>query len=248
MEIENLEKVLWKFEGFVEKLKIQNLSKYLQLCHNLKYDSEFRDVCHRAKREIEQLVINDKKSIIKVYFIKFQHHFNELNSWRVKKLKDERNFNQVNISILQIHDVFDNLKLHYSELFPYQIDSQENTPEPHRGERKPEEKLSNFITHESSEDIVKEIIVKYKNIKGKELRRLLKALKELELFPKRNKDALFHRCCKNDFNWDIGKYQAMEEKTFTKGYTDNHGIHIQSEDEKDLKSKIEYLESIIKTN
>ena len=105
--------------------------------------------------------------------------------------------------------------------------------------------LSNIITHEKSSEIVEKIKVQYKNIKGKSLGILLKAMQEKELLPLKRIGAKFYRCCKREFDWDIAKYQAMNDFKFTKGYETLKGRYIESEDEKELKSKIQFLESII---
>ncbi len=70
----------------------------------------------------------------------------------------------------------------------------------------------------------------------------------MELFPSKNKDALFHRACKNEFEWDISSYQAMGKGTFNKGYTQPGGTYIKTEDEETLDSIVKFLESIIKAN
>ena len=96
--------------------------------------------------------------------------------------------------------------------------------------------LCEIITHEKSVDIVNGIKIRYKNIKGKRLKLLLKAFQDLELLPKDRIGKKFHNCCKDEFNWNIGSYNAMN------GYHYNEGI-----DEDQIRSMKEYLETLIKT-
>lgn len=106
------------------------------------------------------------------------------------------------------------------------------------------ETLSKQITHVKRAEIAKGIINKYKTFKGVELRILLNALFKLELFPKNRKDALFHRCCVNDFE-NVGKYQSMEAKTFKRGFKNAKGKYIESDHEKRCNEIVKFLQSII---
>jgi hypothetical protein len=109
------------------------------------------------------------------------------------------------------------------------------------------ETLSQQITHGKRKEIAKEIINKYKTFKGVELRILLNALFILELFPKNSrKDALFHRCCVNDFD-NVGKYQSMEAKAFKKGFESAKGKYIKSDHEERRDEIVKFLQSIIST-
>jgi hypothetical protein len=74
--------------------------------------------------------------------------------------------------------------------------------------------LSDLITNEKSEIIIEKIQVKYKNIKGKRLKLLLLAFQDLELLPKERIAKAFHDCCKNEFNWNIASYNAMNDYKF----------------------------------
>ena len=76
------------------------------------------------------------------------------------------------------------------------------------------EKLEDLITHTRAAEIIKNIKVKYKNIKGKQLKLLLLALQQCELLPIENIASKFHRCCSNEFNWDIASYVAMNGHKF----------------------------------
>jgi len=104
--------------------------------------------------------------------------------------------------------------------------------------QKPEPKtLSDLITHENSFEIIEGIKIQYKNIKGKRLKLLLTALQELNLLPKERIAQKFHACCKNEFNWSIASYNAMNN------YKYNLGI-----DNNELTNMKQYIETLIKTN
>lgn len=110
----------------------------------------------------------------------------------------------------------------------------ESTAQPHREEKK--ETLSDLITNENSVNIVKDITVKYKNIKGKRLKILLLAFQDLDLIPKERYNKKFHNCCKSEFNWNIASYNAMNDYEYNK--------EIDSE----LLDKMkEYIKPLIKT-
>jgi hypothetical protein len=123
-------------------------------------------------------------------------------------------------------------KFVFSEAPPYLL-TREDSPTITEQKR---ESLSEIITHKKSVDIVRGIKIQYKNIKGKRLKLLLKAFQDLELLPKDRIAKKFHNCCKDEFNWGIGSYNAMN------GYRYNEGI-----DKNDLRSMKEYLETLIKT-
>lgn len=69
--------------------------------------------------------------------------------------------------------------------------------------------LSGIITHEKSVEIVNSIKVQYKNIKGKRLKLLLLAFQDLGLLPKERIAQKFYNCCKEEFDWNIASYQAV---------------------------------------
>lgn len=96
--------------------------------------------------------------------------------------------------------------------------------------------LSKLITHQNSIEIVEKIKIQYKNIKGKSLKLLLKALQDLDLLPKERIASKFYKACKNEFNWSIASYNAMN------GYKYNDVT-----DKEELEQKISYLKSIIET-
>jgi hypothetical protein len=97
--------------------------------------------------------------------------------------------------------------------------------------------LSDLITHEKSVEIIENIKIQYKNIKGKRLKLLLLAFQELELLPKERISQKFYDCCKIEFNWDIASYNALIKYEF------NNGI-----DTKELAAMKQFLETLIKTD
>lgn len=99
---------------------------------------------------------------------------------------------------------------------------------------KQSDKLSDLITHKKSIEIIEAIKIQYKNIKGKRLKLLLLALQYLDLLPKERIANKFHDCCKNEFDWDIASYNAMN------GYTYNDMI-----DKVEFGNIIEYLKTFI---
>jgi hypothetical protein len=72
-------------------------------------------------------------------------------------------------------------------------------------------RLSDLITHEKSIEIVEKIKVDFKNIKGKRLKLLYQALMELNLLPKERHGKKFHDLCQKEFDWNIAKYQSMND-------------------------------------
>jgi hypothetical protein len=95
------------------------------------------------------------------------------------------------------------------------------------------ETLSDLITIKNSIEISERIKVQYKNIKGKRLKLLLLAFQDLELIPKDRVAKTFHNCCKNDFEWDIASYNAMN------GHTYNDKL-----DEDEFNSMKKFIESL----
>ncbi|NOU46816.1 MAG: hypothetical protein HOO86_07120 [Bacteroidales bacterium] len=107
---------------------------------------------------------------------------------------------------------------------------------PNQTETETEQKtLSNLITHKNSIDIVKNIKIQYRNIKGKRLKLLLKAFQDLRLLPKERIAHKFYNCCKNEFDWKIASYNAMN------GYNYN-----ERTDNNELNSMKQYLETLTK--
>ncbi len=97
--------------------------------------------------------------------------------------------------------------------------------------------LSELITHQKSTEIVENIKIQYKNIKGKRLKLLLIAFQALELLPKDRIAQKFYNCCKNEFKWDIASYNAMN------GYNFN-----QRTDNDEFTGMKQHLETLIKPN
>lgn len=106
---------------------------------------------------------------------------------------------------------------------------------PQQSEKPKPECLSGIITHEKSTDIVKNIKIQYKNIKGKRLKLLLLAFQKLELLPKERIAKKFHNYCKSEFNWDIASYNAMNS------YKYNSRV-----DAEELEKMKQYIKSLLK--
>lgn len=96
------------------------------------------------------------------------------------------------------------------------------------------ETLSHLITHPTKGDqIVEGIKIQYKNIKGKRLKLLLKALQDLNLLPKDRIAKKFYDCCKAEFGWEIASYNAMN------GY-----VYNELTDDNELNDMKQYINSL----
>lgn len=71
--------------------------------------------------------------------------------------------------------------------------------------------LADLITHENSLQIVEEMKVRFKGIKGKRLKLLFIALQKLNLIPKTGAGSKFHECCKNEFYWNVNSLTAFNK-------------------------------------
>ena len=117
MEIENLKKVVWRLEAFVSNLQINHEEKVYAICHEQQMDYEFVKVCHRAKQEVEQLALHDKKIILKTYWNKFKVIYDQLEYWQNHELQEEFKMNQVNIALIPIHEVVYDLNTYFRAVF-----------------------------------------------------------------------------------------------------------------------------------
>ncbi|WP_028873696.1 hypothetical protein [Psychroserpens burtonensis] len=93
------------------------------------------------------------------------------------------------------------------------------------------QELHELITHKKASQIVQNIKIRYKNIKGKELKLLLMALQKLNLVPKERNAKKFHECCNREFEWHIASYTAMNDYKYN-----------DSTDNAQLDSMIQFLE------
>jgi len=109
---------------------------------------------------------------------------------------------------------------------------------PHQNEAKTgqAETLSDLITNINSTEIVEKVKIKYRNIKGKRLKLLLKAFQDLELLPKERIAKKFYNCCKNEFDWNIASYNAMN------GYNYN-----ERTDKDEIETMKKFLVKLTKT-
>ena len=102
---------------------------------------------------------------------------------------------------------------------------------------KQKETLSGLITNKNSVEIIESVKIKYKNIKGKRLKLLLLAFQDLGLIPKERNAKKFNDYCRNEFDWDIATYNAMN------GY--HYNEHIDSNEFNSIK---QFIEPLTKTN
>ena len=117
MKIDNLDKVLWRFEAFVGDLRMNREDRVLKICGELSRNDEFKNVCHRAKQEVQHLTIDEKKDVIELYYIGFKTYYNHLEDWKKNKLKKLYKFNQVNIALNHISNVFGIIKYYYNKYY-----------------------------------------------------------------------------------------------------------------------------------
>jgi hypothetical protein len=123
MEIENLKKVVWRLEAFVSNLKINHEEKVYAICHEQQTDYEFVKVCHRAKQEVEQLALHDKRIILKTYWNNFKVIYDQLEYWQNHELHEEFKMNQVNIALIPIHEVVYDLNTYFRAFFESEEES-----------------------------------------------------------------------------------------------------------------------------
>lgn len=105
-----------------------------------------------------------------------------------------------------------------------------------KAEQETPNKLSNLITHKNCDEIIEAIKIRYKNIKGKQLKLLLMSLQDLELLPKERIAQKFYDCCKEEFDWEIASYNAMN------GY-----VYNELTDKNIIDKMKQYIETLIKT-
>ncbi|MCD8406509.1 hypothetical protein LNI96_01035 [Tenacibaculum dicentrarchi] len=126
------------------------------------------------------------------------------------------------------------LKNEYSKKYLNEVNHSATKKEPQQ--EKKELQLNEILTCEpvEAEKIVNGIKIKYKNIKGKQLKLLFLALQNLDLIPKEQFAKKFHNCCIKEFNWDVASYNAM-----------NGSNPKSKEDFKELNAKTDYLKTFI---
>jgi hypothetical protein len=175
----------------------------------------------------------------------FRAHIEEIKIARINSdITEELIINKIEYFSVKNQDLINvllNLRAYLlKEIESLYSNNNKNLP-PQQNETKKEQEspitLSSIITHSKSNEIVESIKVQYKNIKGKRLKLLLIAFQHLELLPKERISKNFHDCCKNEFEWNISSYNAMNGYDFNKE-TDN----IEVENMK------QYLEKMIKSN
>lgn len=104
MGIKNLKLVYWKFNAFVCNLREE--SKITEQCSELRKDVEFLNVSHRAKQEVENLILSKNTQIIDRYREAFKVCFEILDEWIKKNLKDKFKMNTINMTLVNISEVY----------------------------------------------------------------------------------------------------------------------------------------------
>ena len=191
------------------------------------FNKNLKDQIHKQQRELNQYL----KSVGANKDEKFVNHFNEQIEY--EKLNGNTNFRLENGTMLrltqkQITDIETAISFANSMLNNSQHSQIGTLPEL--------KKLNDIITHQKSIEIVESIKIQYKNIKGKKLKILMLAFQNLALLPKERNAKRFYDSCKNEFDWHIASYTAMN------GYDYN-----ESTDKVEFDEMIQFLKKVIKT-
>jgi len=112
LSIDNLRAVLWRFQSFVGNLRI-NSDITVRICHDQRSDIEFKNVSHRAIKEIENLYLNVKIDLVDSYFSQFKRLNDNLKLVK-DRLEDKSHENLINIAKIEIDNVFYYLNLYNS--------------------------------------------------------------------------------------------------------------------------------------
>jgi len=214
--------------------------------HKKDFDSEDLTIIFKRKSQYLEYRTNTHKT-----FLSLQFFFDELDEitkalfdfFKNGNVNEFAPFEQKEIKVNSMTEIFKHPQRDNAKFI---ISKSNESKEPKQDARIEinKETLSDQITHLNNIEIAKEIQIKYRSFKGYRLRILLEALKELDLFPKGKTDALFHRCCKNDFI-DAGSYPSMEKHTFKRGYLNAKGVRIKTDHEEIFDSIVVFLKSIM---
>lgn len=187
-----------------KKQYIEIQSELSKYLVSVKKEDRDNEFIQQQKEEIEYLKLNGNTNF-------------RLNNGKNVVLKIEE------ISYIQnaIEQAFEKTQPEIEQLQPQSIVKQSN-------------KLSDLITHQKSIEIIEAIKIQYKNIKGKRLKLLLLALQDLGLLPKERIAKKFHDCCKNEFDWGIARYSAMNDYKYN-DITDSFELNEIKEYLKQLK-------------
>jgi hypothetical protein len=193
---------------------------------------EYRSQTHKTFLSL-QFFFDELDEITKSLFDYFKDTGqNEYEEFETKSIQ----VNDVNEAIEQIQKGAKKVSFPFDSFDNTNVQQQSNIEQlPPQQSENQIEKLSDLITHKKSVEVVENVKVKYKNIKGKRLKLLLMAFQDLGLLPKDRIAQKFHNCCKIEFNWNIASYNAMN------GYEFNFGI-----DNDELTEMKQYIETIIK--
>ena len=112
LSIDNLRSVLWRYESFVRNLRF-NSDITVRICHDQMSDIEFKNVSHRAIKEIENLYLNVKIDLVDSYFSQFKR-LNDKLKLVIDRLEDKSHANLINIAKIEIDNVFYYLNLYNS--------------------------------------------------------------------------------------------------------------------------------------
>lgn len=161
-------------------------------------------------------------------FFSLQFFFNELDEM-AKRLFDffkdttHNEFEPFETKAVQVNDIADILRGFKDGQTKFVLPLSTQNQHPQKETPPPvvqEERLIDLITHSKSVEIVAGIKTQYKNIRGKRLKLLLSTLQDLGLIPRERIAKKFHDCCKKEFDWDIAKYQAMNDYNYNE-HTDS---------------------------
>lgn len=219
-------------KSIVEHIKIDALDA--EYYHEVSGD--LIQYSYKSKKDLTELIDVQKNVEIKQ---KVSIQVNEM----IKQLEDLRAKKNINIRKGNRYFVETySLLLNYREWFNKEFESSFikmnlSNEKPNRiidKQLKPNVTLSNLVTHINSVGIIEGVKIQFKNIKGKNLKLLFLALQELGLLPKERMAQKFYDCCKEEFNWDIASYNAMN------GYNYNEVV------DKDVYNSMkEYLTTLI---
>jgi hypothetical protein len=112
--IDNLRNVYRRVNSFIFMLKVNDKTDFLKTCSEFRRDREFLDVCHRAKKEIETLYINENEKIIETYKDKFVKLNEELMQLFDNYYNERSEKHNINSSLFHVREVFNVLNTYSS--------------------------------------------------------------------------------------------------------------------------------------
>jgi hypothetical protein len=109
-QIDNLEIVSTRLEGFIDSLTRRSEDKILELLGMYAPDFEFKIFFYRAKYDIKNLTINDKDTVLRSYYDKMKHSFEKFEKWEIEKSNEQSYATQISIELIEFRIVFDELR------------------------------------------------------------------------------------------------------------------------------------------